>query len=36
MSPAKVIACGFLGGLGFMASQELWWFLTGMVSLCHG
>lgn len=32
----KISIWGFLAGLGFMASQELWWVITGMVGLCHG
>lgn len=32
----KIALWGFLAGLGFMASQELWWVVTGMVGLCHG
>jgi hypothetical protein len=36
MIPTKVIAYGFLAGFGYMASQDLWWFLTGMLGICRG
>ena len=36
MTAPKAIAYGFLAGFGFMASQDLWWLLTGMASLCRG
>jgi hypothetical protein len=36
MNPTKVIAYGFLAGFGFMAGQDLWGLLTGMVGLCYG
>ena len=36
MTPAKVIAYGFLAGFGFMAGQDLWYWLTGMAGLCYG
>lgn len=32
----KALSIGFLAGIGFMASQDLWWFVTGMVGLCRG
>jgi hypothetical protein len=32
----QAIVLGFLAGFGFMASQDLWWFITGFVGLCHG
>lgn len=32
----KIALYGFLAGLGFMASQELWWAVIGLVGLCHG
>ncbi len=32
----KIALYGFLAGLGFMASQELWWAAIGLVGLCHG
>lgn len=30
------IMCGFSAGAGFLAAQELWWLITGLVGLCHG
>lgn len=32
----KAISIGFLAGIGFMASQDLWWMVTGWVGLCRG
>jgi len=32
----KIVMWGFLGGLGFMASQELWWVVIGLAGFCHG
>ena len=32
----NALAIGFLAGLGFMASQDLWWIITGWAGLCHG
>lgn len=32
----RFMAIGFCMGAGFMAAQELWWTLTGLVGLCHG
>jgi hypothetical protein len=32
----KITALAFCAGIGFMASQELWWAITGMVGFCHG
>lgn len=32
----KAILLGFFAGIGFMASQELWWAVVGLVGLCHG
>lgn len=34
--PIKAALLGFSAGAGFMAAQELWWALTGLVGLCHG
>ncbi|MGX1125522.1 hypothetical protein AB7M23_002315 [Pseudomonas sp. HLS-6 TE3448] len=39
MTNAMIIkACvfGFSAGIGFMASQDLWWLATGWVGLCRG
>lgn len=35
-APHQYILTGFLLGLGFMASQDLWWLLTGMLSIGRG
>ncbi|GEM_PF-3394136 len=32
----NLIATGFMLGLGFYASQEFWYFLTGLAEICHG
>lgn len=32
----NALTIGFLAGLGFMASQDLWWIITGWAGLCHG
>lgn len=32
----KAISIGFLAGIGFMASQDMWWALKGMVGFCRG
>lgn len=32
----KFIAFGFAAGFGYMASQDLWWAITGFLSICRG
>lgn len=36
VSLKDICLAGFVAGLGFMAAQELWWMLSGLVGLCHG
>jgi len=35
-SPLFYVYVGWSCGLGFMAAQEFWLFVTGMAGLCHG
>jgi hypothetical protein len=32
----RFIAMGFFLGVGYLVSQEAWWFFTGLASICHG
>lgn len=32
----NALAIGFLAGFGFMAAQDVWWWITGLAGLCHG
>lgn len=32
----SALTFGFFAGLAFMASQDLWWFISGLVGICRG
>lgn len=32
----EIISFGFYAGVGFMVAQDLWWFVTGLLSICRG
>lgn len=36
-SVAKLAAIGgFCSGAGFLAAQEIWWWITGLAGFCQG
>ncbi len=32
----KVMIFGFCGGIGFLAAQEIWWWINGLAGICYG
>lgn len=32
----KSLLIGFAAGIGFMAAQDTWWLITGLLSICRG